>query len=216
MPGYISADGIEAQHQALLDWASLVTHAAGRLLLRRAVLRRRVARLAPAEARDGRSGRTRHRRRVRRQRVVDARGRWAGLLRFGDDVRGAALGCAAFRVARAPAGRRGDRGYRRDVPETAERLIDPADASKTERVAARELRPGDRIRVAAGMPIAADGTIVEGRSSVEEAMLTGESWPRARMAGDRVLAGSLNRESPLVVRVDAAGESDRRSRRLRG
>ena len=51
------------------------------------------------------------------------------------------------------------------------------------------------------------GRIVEGRSHVEEAMLTGESRPRAKAIGDRVLAGSINRESPLIVRVDAAGEA---------
>jgi Cu2+-exporting ATPase len=95
----------------------------------------------------------------------------------------------------------------KDLPETADRLLDPADATRTERVAACSLRPGDRIRIAAGASIAADGTIVDGRSSVEEAMLTGESWPRAKKVGDRVLAGSITRESPLIVRVDAAGEA---------
>ena len=93
-----------------------------------------------------------------------------------------------------------------DVPQAAERLL-ATDATRTERVAAHRLEPGDRIRVAAGAPVAADGTVIEGRSHVEEAMLTGESWPRAKAVGDRVFAGSINRESPLLVRVDATGEA---------
>jgi Cu2+-exporting ATPase len=53
--------------------------------------------------------------------------------------------------------------------------------------------------------VPADGAVVEGTSSVEEALLTGESRPVRKGAGDRLLAGSINRESPLVMRVTAAG-----------
>jgi Cu2+-exporting ATPase len=96
--------------------------------------------------------------------------------------------------------------FAHELPPTAERLHDAA-PERTETVAAHNLRPGDRIRIAAGAPVPADGEIVSGRSSVEESVLTGESRPRTRTVGDRVLAGSINRESPLVVRVDAAGEA---------
>jgi Cu2+-exporting ATPase len=61
--------------------------------------------------------------------------------------------------------------------------------------------------VATGATLPADGAVVAGRSSVEEAILTGESAPRSKGVGDRVLAGSINCESPLVVRVVAAGEA---------
>ena len=93
-----------------------------------------------------------------------------------------------------------------ELPATAERLADAA-GTRTERIVAHRLKAGDRVRVAAGAAIPADGIVVEGRSSVEEALLTGESSAHARAAGDRVYAGSVNRESPLIVRVEAAGDA---------
>ena len=95
----------------------------------------------------------------------------------------------------------------REVPLTAERLAGWPQSPATQTVAAASLVPGDFLRIAAGAPVPADGDVVEGHSSVEEALLTGESWPRAKGPGERVLAGSVNRESPLVVRVSAAGEA---------
>ncbi|HEY3563786.1 MAG TPA: cation-translocating P-type ATPase, partial [Casimicrobiaceae bacterium] len=95
----------------------------------------------------------------------------------------------------------------RDAPLTAQRLTAYPDANEIEIVSARALAPGDVVRVATGATVPADGIVVEGRSNVEDAILTGESRPRAKGAGDRVLAGSLNRESPLVLRVDAVGEA---------
>jgi Cu2+-exporting ATPase len=94
----------------------------------------------------------------------------------------------------------------RDVPQTADRVVDHPRSPTFETVAAAALVPGDLVRVAAGSPVPVDGVVVEGRSSVEEAMLTGESWPRAKCAGDRLMAGSVNRESPLLVRVTAVGD----------
>jgi len=95
----------------------------------------------------------------------------------------------------------------RDRPETAERLPGYPASDRAERVAAARLEPGDVIRVAAGAVVAADGVVLDGRSSVEEAIVNGESWPRTKTPGARVLAGSVNRESPLTVRVTAAGEA---------
>src|SRR5262249_38486154 len=89
----------------------------------------------------------------------------------------------------------------RDLPSVAERLRDGV----SQTVAASTLACGDIVRVAAGATVPADGVVVDGGSSVEEALLTGESCPLRKVAGDRVLAGSINRESPLVVRVTAAG-----------
>ncbi len=88
-----------------------------------------------------------------------------------------------------------------ELPATAERVRGNA----CETVAAHELAIGDLVRVSAGAAIPADGIVVEGASSVEEALLTGESRPRRKSAGDAVLAGSMNRESPLSMRVTAAG-----------
>ncbi|MFO1302251.1 MAG: heavy metal translocating P-type ATPase [Burkholderiales bacterium] len=89
----------------------------------------------------------------------------------------------------------------RELPATADRLRD----GTCETVSAHELATGDLVRVSHGATIPADGVVVEGASSVEEALLTGESRPLRKVAGDAVLAGSMNRESPLVVRVTAAG-----------
>jgi Cu2+-exporting ATPase len=95
----------------------------------------------------------------------------------------------------------------RDLPEMAERLADYPASMRVETVPARSLAVGESIRIAAGAAIPADGRVVAGQSSVEEAVLTGESRPRLKRVGDDVLAGSINGETPLVVRVSAAGEA---------
>jgi Cu2+-exporting ATPase len=95
----------------------------------------------------------------------------------------------------------------RETPQMAMRVRrSEAGAEVAETIAAAKLQPGDLVRIATGAPIPADGVVVDGRSSVEEALLTGESGPRTKAQGDSVLAGSLNRASPLLVRVTAAGE----------
>ena len=76
-------------------------------------------------------------------------------------------------------------------------------------VSPSRLQPGDRIRIAAGQAFAADGVVVEGRTDVDEALLTGESRPLAREAGDEVLAGSINLAGPVVVRVTRLGGQTR-------
>ena len=73
-------------------------------------------------------------------------------------------------------------------------------------VAVAELHPGDRVRVRPGESIPADGVVLEGHSSVDESLLTGESVPHGRGPGDAVIGGAVNVESPLLVRVDKVGE----------
>ncbi|MBS0253990.1 MAG: cadmium-translocating P-type ATPase [Proteobacteria bacterium] len=72
-------------------------------------------------------------------------------------------------------------------------------------LAARDLVPGMVIRVAAGERLAADGEIVSGASRLDQSLLTGESAPVPAAEGARVLAGTLNLDGPLDVRVAAAG-----------
>ncbi len=72
-------------------------------------------------------------------------------------------------------------------------------------VAAVELSPGDRVLVQPGETIPADGVVCEGISSVDEAILTGESLPRQRREGDPVIGASINVESPLTVEVTRTG-----------
>jgi len=103
----------------------------------------------------------------------------------------------------------------RQRPATAERLADWPRDSAPETVAAAQLAAGDVVLVRPGAVVPADGEIVDGTSHVEEAMLTGESVPRARSNGDAVLAGSVNCDGPLVVRVNAAGETTRLASVLR-
>jgi Cu2+-exporting ATPase len=65
------------------------------------------------------------------------------------------------------------------------------------------------VLVRPGATVPADGEIVEGQASLEEAVLTGESRPQPKAIGDNVLAGSVARDGALVVRVTAAGEATR-------
>jgi Cu2+-exporting ATPase len=65
---------------------------------------------------------------------------------------------------------------------------------------------GDRVLVRPGEQVPADGTVVDGASSVNEAFLTGESRPVAKEPGAQVVAGSVNGEGSLTVRVERTGE----------
>jgi Cu2+-exporting ATPase len=207
LPAYTSADGVEPQYRTLLDWASLaltlpvVLYCATPFFAGawRDVRLRQLGMDVPVAIGIGGAF------------VASA---WSTLGGGGavyyDSVTMFVALLLVARLFELRARRRaGDaiEAIAHELPETAERLLDANDATVTERVAAHRLRRGDLIRVAAGATVAADGTVIEGRSSIEEAILTGESWPRATAAGDRVFAGSINRESPLLVRVDAAGEA---------
>jgi P-type Cu+ transporter len=68
-----------------------------------------------------------------------------------------------------------------------------------------QLHAGDRVRVKPGERVPADGTVVEGRSALDEAMLTGESLPVDKGEGSPVYAGTLNQHGALVIRVARAG-----------
>jgi len=89
------------------------------------------------------------------------------------------------------------------MPSEAHRI--GADGSVSD-VPVKELVEGDRILVKPGEKIPADGVVVEGRSSVNEAMLTGESKPVPKKAGDKVIGGAINGEGSLTVEVQKTGE----------
>ncbi|HSN30483.1 MAG TPA: heavy metal translocating P-type ATPase, partial [Kofleriaceae bacterium] len=72
-------------------------------------------------------------------------------------------------------------------------------------VEAARLQAGDRVRVRPGERVPADGTVVEGRSAIDEAMLTGESLPVDKDEGSPVYAGTTNQHGALLVRVARAG-----------
>ena len=65
------------------------------------------------------------------------------------------------------------------------------------------VRVGDTVKVRPGERIPLDGTVVEGASSVDESMLTGESMPVDKASGDKVHGGTMNLDGALVIRVDA-------------
>lgn len=89
------------------------------------------------------------------------------------------------------------------MPDTAERI--EADGEVRE-VPAHALRPGDLVLVRPGASIPADGEVEEGRSDVNEAMVTGESRPVTKEPGDRVIAGTINGDGSLRVRITATGD----------
>ncbi|WP_372592121.1 heavy metal translocating P-type ATPase [Guyparkeria sp.] len=89
------------------------------------------------------------------------------------------------------------------VPQVANRFEPDGSVAV---VPAFDLVPGDRILVRPGGPVPADGVVLEGTSGVNAAMLTGESIPETKSVGDEVSAGTLNTESPLVVRVEKVGQ----------
>ena len=68
-----------------------------------------------------------------------------------------------------------------------------------------ELQIGDRVLVRPGDRVPIDGVVMEGRSSVDESMITGEPLPVTRAAGDAVIGGTLNGDGRLIVRVSKVG-----------
>ena len=88
------------------------------------------------------------------------------------------------------------------APKTARRVrADGAD----EEVALDEVKIGDRLRVRPGEKVPVDGEVVEGRSAIDESMLTGESMPVSKSAGDRVIGGAMNQSGAFVMRADKVG-----------
>ncbi len=88
------------------------------------------------------------------------------------------------------------------LPATAARLGEGGE----QQVPVGDLAPGDRVLVRPGESVPADGRVLEGHSSVDESLLTGESVPLPRAPGDRLTGGTVNNESPLIMEVEAVGE----------
>jgi len=88
------------------------------------------------------------------------------------------------------------------APKTALRV---EKSGKTEVVELAAVRVGDVLRVRPGDKVPIDGTVTEGRSSVDESMLTGEPVPVEKVAGDRVTGGTLNGTGSFDMRVDRTG-----------
>ena len=87
-------------------------------------------------------------------------------------------------------------------PDTARRVTDGA----VEEVPVDDLEVGDRVRVKPGENVPVDGEVVEGTSTVDESVATGESIPEEKTAGDELIGGSVNETGTLLVEVTATGE----------
>ncbi len=92
------------------------------------------------------------------------------------------------------------------LPASVQRQLN---TGEFERVAVRRLRSGDVVRVLPGEAFPADGTALGAGTLADEALLTGESRPVARGAGETVLAGSYNVGSAALVRIDKLGPDTR-------
>ncbi|WP_293335686.1 copper-translocating P-type ATPase [Parvibaculum sp.] len=88
------------------------------------------------------------------------------------------------------------------APRTARRVTGSGD----EEVPLEEVAKGDRLRVRPGERIPVDGEIVEGRSAVDESMVTGESVPVEKAPGARAIGGTLNGQGSFVMRAEGIGE----------
>ncbi len=88
------------------------------------------------------------------------------------------------------------------APKTAQRLL--ADGNEEE-VSLEAIGVGDRLRVRPGEKVPVDGTVEDGRSSLDESMVTGESMPVTKAKGDTVIGGTLNQTGALVIIATKVG-----------
>nr|WP_245416310.1 heavy metal translocating P-type ATPase [Microvirga sp. 17 mud 1-3] len=88
------------------------------------------------------------------------------------------------------------------APKTARRIL--PDGSEEE-VQLDTVQVGDRLRVRPGEKVPVDGTVVEGRSAVDESMVTGESMPVTKEVGAKAIAGTMNQSGGLVIEAERVG-----------
>jgi Cu2+-exporting ATPase len=92
------------------------------------------------------------------------------------------------------------------MPQSASRVCEDG---SLETVSVHALRPGDVVQVALGESFPADGELVEGRTQADESLLSGESRPVPRAAGDALVGGSVNVGAPVRMRVQRVGADTR-------
>ena len=211
LPTYVTVDGVLPAHRRLLEWASLTLTFPALLYSAAPFFRgawRDLRLLRPGMDVPVALGLG----------AAFAASAWATLSGEGtvyyDSV---TMFIALLLVARyaelVARGRAGDavESVARARPATALRLRAWPASEEVETIGAALLAAGDMILVRPGAAIPADGQVVDGRASVEEAILTGEAEPRSKVVGDPVLAGSVVSDGAIVVRVSAAGAATRLS-----
>ena len=88
------------------------------------------------------------------------------------------------------------------APKTARRVRD--DGTDDE-VALDAIHPGDRLRIRPGEKVPVDGVILEGRAALDESLVTGESLPVGKQAGDKIIGGTLNQSGSVIMRAEKVG-----------
>jgi Cu+-exporting ATPase len=88
------------------------------------------------------------------------------------------------------------------APRTARRIA--ADGSEAE-IPLEHIHVGDLLRVRPGEKVAVDGAVVEGRSALDESLVTGESLPVDKQPGDKVIGGTVNQSGALIIRAERVG-----------
>lgn len=94
------------------------------------------------------------------------------------------------------------------APKTARRVRD----GQEEEVPLDSIVAGDHVRVRPGEKVAVDGEVTEGRSSVDESLITGESMPVTKEIGAKVIGGTVNRSGALIIRAEKIGRDSMLSR----
>jgi Cu+-exporting ATPase len=89
------------------------------------------------------------------------------------------------------------------APPSAHRLDENGDETD---VALDDLTAGDRLRVRPGEKVPVDGTLVEGRSTLDESMITGEPVPQEKQTGDSVTGGTVNQTGSFVMQAESVGD----------
>ncbi len=95
------------------------------------------------------------------------------------------------------------------APKTARRMLP---GGEDEEVPLDQIMVGDRLRVRPGEKVPVDGTVEDGRSALDEAMVTGEAMPVAKAKGDTVIGGTLNQTGALVITATKVGRDTMLSR----
>jgi Cu+-exporting ATPase len=88
------------------------------------------------------------------------------------------------------------------APKTARRVAD--DGTESE-VSMENVAVGERLRVRPGEKVPVDGVVLDGRSSLDESMVTGESMPVTKRPGDKLIGGTINQSGTLVMRAEKVG-----------
>ncbi len=95
------------------------------------------------------------------------------------------------------------------TPKTARRVR--ADGTEEE-IGLDEVQIGDRLRVRPGDKVPVDGVVIDGRSALDESLVTGESMPVTKQTGDTVIGGTINSTGGLVIEAERVGHDTMLSR----